>query len=91
MGWLQGGAQVEQLEAARHLLEDCLATSRSSSQRGDVAFALRCLSAVAFQQADLDTSLALAKEARDLYEDLGDQCGIAAVLQTLAAVESTKG
>src|SRR5215813_8203791 len=58
--------------AARHLLEESLAIAQQYGLVADTAFAMSWLSAYMAREGDLAASLALAKKARDLYEQLQD-------------------
>src|SRR5215467_297903 len=77
--------------AARHLLEESLALAQQFGLVADTAFAMTWLSAYMAREGDLAASLALAKQARDLYEQLHDPCGVAQAQLTIAGVELAQG
>src|SRR5215469_11297711 len=77
--------------AARHLLEESLALAQQFGLVADTAFAMSWLSAYMAREGDLAASLALAKQARDLYEQLQDPSGVAQAQLTIAGVELAHG
>ena len=77
--------------AARALLEESLALAQGFGQIADAAFAMSWLSGLAFREGDVAAALALAKQARDLYEQLHDPYGIAQAQLIVAGVESVQG
>src|SRR5215472_15352693 len=77
--------------AARLLLEESLALARQFGQVADTAFAMNWLGAYALREGDLATALALAKQARDLYQHVQDPCGVAQAQLTIAGVELAQG
>lgn len=79
------------VRAARALLEESLALAQSYGEVADAAFALIWLSGLAHREGDIAATEALAKEARDLYEQLDEPIGIAQAAVNLAAVESARG
>ena len=76
---------------ARLLLEESLALAQQFGLVADTAFAMSWLSAYMAREGDLAASLALAKQARDLYEQLQDPCGVAQAQLTIAGVELAQG